>query len=151
MTTDLRQVLHLRALRQKLCRLLVSRNRARGHRRIRPAPDDHSGCRPRGGADLSRNRRRARPLPKFQGGRHGVWTDAFQVIGRDRSERQNITLRRRDGAGDALRSGPSHAGAFGEVVLAQGLGHANRQASRHEEGNRGLGTSASRDQASRMG
>src|ERR1019366_7953290 len=52
-------------------------------------------CRPGGGADLSRHGRRAWPLSELQGGRGGVWTDAIEVsIGRDRSERQNITLRR---------------------------------------------------------
>src|SRR5258707_7043298 len=31
-----------------------------------PAPDDDPGCRPRGGADLSRHRRCASPVPKIQ-------------------------------------------------------------------------------------
>ena len=35
--------------------------------------------------------------------------------------------------------------AFQEMVLAQGLSDADRQAPRHEEGNRGAGTSAGRD------
>ena len=35
---------------------------------------------------------------------------------------RNIAVRRQDDADDALRSGPEHAGAFGEMVLAQGLG-----------------------------
>ena len=77
-----------------------------------PAPDDDPWCRPRGGADLSRHRRRARSLPQIQGSRGGVWADVLQVsIGRDRSERQNITLRRRDDAGHALRSSSEHAAA----------------------------------------
>jgi hypothetical protein len=50
------------------------------------------------------------------------------AIGRDRSNRQNITLRRRDDADDALRSSSEHAAAFNKVVLAQGMGDANRQA-----------------------
>jgi transposase len=55
----------------------------------------HSRCRPRCGVDLSRHRRRARSLPKIQGSRGRVWADVRQVsIGRGRSERQNITLRR---------------------------------------------------------
>jgi hypothetical protein len=59
------------------------------------APDDHPRCRPRCGVDLSRHRRRARSLPKIQGSRSRVWADVRQVsIGRGRSERQNITLRR---------------------------------------------------------
>jgi len=33
-----------------------------------------------------------------------------------------------------LSHGSYHAGAFGEVVLAQGLGHADRQAPRDQEG-----------------
>jgi hypothetical protein len=32
------------------------------------------------------------------------------------SNRRNITVWRRDDADDALRSGPEHAGAFGETV-----------------------------------
>ena len=48
-------------------------------------------------------------------------------IRRDRLEWQNITVRRRDDAGDALRSSPEHAGAFDKMVLAQGLGDADRQ------------------------
>ena len=50
-----------------------------------PAPDDGPRCRPRGGADLSRHRRRAIPLQKLQGGRGGVWTESLQPsIGRER-------------------------------------------------------------------
>jgi hypothetical protein len=51
-------------------------------------------CRPRGGADLSRHRRRASPIPKIQVGRGGVWADVLQVsIRRDRLEWQDIALR----------------------------------------------------------
>src|ERR1700722_1621003 len=89
-----------------------------------PAPDDGAWCRPRGGADLSRYRRRTRALQKLQGSWGGVWSAAFQVsIGRDQPNRRDIKVRGRDDAGDALRSGSYHAGAFGEVVLAQGLRH----------------------------
>src|SRR5437762_14132324 len=103
------------------------------------APDDGPWCRPRGVADLSRHGRRAGSLPKIQVSRGRVWADMRQVsIGRDRSERQNITLRGRDDAGDALRSGPEPA-AFEEMVLAQGLGDADRQAPRDEKGDRGAG------------
>jgi len=50
--------------------------------------------------------------------------DAFQVsVGRDQPNRRDIKVRGRDDAGDALRSSPDHAGAYGEVVLAQGLGN----------------------------
>jgi transposase len=55
-----------------------------------------------------------------KGGRGGVWTDTRQVsVGRERPNRRNIAVRRRDDADDALRSGPKYAGAYGEVVLAQ--------------------------------
>src|SRR6266478_7659910 len=73
------------------------------------APDDDPWCRPRGGADLSRHRRRACPVPQIQVSRGGIWTDVLQVsIRRDRSERQYITLRGRNDAGDALRSSAEH-------------------------------------------
>ena len=71
-------------------------------------------------------------------------------IGRGGLERQNITLRRRDDAGHALRSSSEHA-AFEEMVLAQGLGDADRQAPRDEEGDRGAGAPAGRDHAPHMG
>ena len=71
-------------------------------------------------------------------------------IGRDRLQRQNITLRRRDDAGHALRSSPEHA-AFEEMVLAQGLGDADRQAPRDEKGDRGPGTPVGRDHAPHLG
>jgi uncharacterized protein GlcG (DUF336 family) len=56
-----------------------------------------------------------------------------------------------DGANDALRSGPYHAGAFGKMVLAQGLGDEDRQAPRAEKGDCGLGASIGRDHAPHMG
>ena len=49
------------------------------------------------------------------------------------------------------RGGPKHAGAYGEVVLAQGLGDEDRQAPRDEEGDRGAGASVGRDHASHLG
>ena len=55
-------------------------------------------------------------------------------IRRAQSNRRDIEVRRRDDAGDALRSRPDHAGPLSEMVLAQGLGDADRQAPRHEEG-----------------
>jgi group II intron reverse transcriptase/maturase len=79
-----------------------------------------------------------------------LWATA-RVWARERPHRQNITVRRRDDADDALRSGPEHAGAFGEMVLAQGLGDEDCQASRDEEGNRGASASAGRDHASHLG
>ena len=80
-----------------------------------------------------------------------VWADVLQVsIGRGRSERQNITLRRRDDAGDALRGSSEHA-AFEEMVLAQGLGDADRQAPWDEKGDRGAGAPVGCDHAPHMG
>jgi hypothetical protein len=46
-------------------------------------------------------------------------------------------VRRRDDANDALRSGSDHVEVFGEMVLAQGLGDEDCQASWDEEGDRG--------------
>ena len=43
-----------------------------------PAPDDDPGCRPGGGADLSRHRRCASPVPKIQVSRGGVWADVLR-------------------------------------------------------------------------
>ena len=40
---------------------------------------------------------------------------------------------------------------FEEMVLAQGLGDADRQASRNEEGDRGAGAPIGRDHAPHMG
>ena len=52
-----------------------------------------------------------------QGGRSGVWTDTLQVsIRPERPDRRDITVRGRDDAGDALRSGPEHVGTFDEMV-----------------------------------
>src|SRR5262249_2393643 len=94
----------------------------------------------------------AGPLQELQGGRGGIWIDTCQVsVGRERPHRRNITVWRRDDADDAVRSGPKHAGAFDEMVLAQGLGDEDRQASRDEEGDRGAGASVGRDHASRVG
>jgi transposase len=67
----------------------------RAGRRGMPPPDDDPRCWPRGGADLSRHRRRACPVPQVQVSRGGVWANVRQLsIGRDRLERQNIALRR---------------------------------------------------------
>jgi transposase len=64
--------------------------------------------------------------PQIQVCRGGVWTDMRQVsIGRGGLERQNIALWRRDDAGHALRSSSEHD-AFQKMVLAQGLGDADR-------------------------
>ena len=72
-------------------------------------------------------------------------------VGRERPNRRNIAVRGRDDADDALRSGPKHAGACREVVLAQGLGDEDRQASRDEEGDRRAGASVGRDHAPHLG
>jgi transposase len=67
----------------------------RARRRGLPAPDDDPWCRPGGGADLSRHRRCASPIPKVQVGWGGVWADLLQIsIRRDRPERKDIALRR---------------------------------------------------------
>jgi len=71
-------------------------------------------------------------------------------IGRGRLQRQNITLRRRDDAGHALRSRSGHA-AFEAMVLAQGMGDADRQASRDEKGDRRSGTSVGCDPPPHLG
>jgi hypothetical protein len=42
----------------------------------------------------------------------------------------------RDDAGNALRGGPAHAGAFDKMVLVEGLGDADRQTARDEESDR---------------
>src|SRR5262249_40616977 len=122
------------------------------HRRLLAIVRDDDVCRrlmmPCGRADLSRRRRCTGPLQELQGGRGGVWTDALQVsIRPERPNRRDITVRGRDAADDALRSGPEHAGAFDEMVLAQGLGDEDRQASRDKEGDRGAGASLCRDHA----
>src|SRR5262249_34971038 len=110
-----------------------------------PAPNDDPRCWPCGRADLSRHGRCTGPLQELQGSRSGVWTDTRQVsVGRERPNRRNITVRRRDDADDALRSGPEHGGALDEMILAQGLGDEDRQTSRDEEGNRGAGASLGR-------
>ena len=51
---------------------------------------------------------------------------------------------------DALRSSSEHA-AFEEMVLAQGLGDADRQAPRDEKGDRGPGAPVGRDHAPHLG
>jgi transposase len=76
--------------------------------------------------------------------RRSEWclADAGQAsIGREQPNRRDITVWRRDDAGDALRSGPERAGAFSKMVLAQGLGDEDRQASRDEKGDRGASAS----------
>src|ERR1700749_113904 len=50
-----------------------------------------------------------------------------------------------------LRSGSHHPGSFGEVVLAQGLGHEDRQAPQDEEGDRGAGAPVGGDHAPHLG
>src|SRR5659263_674948 len=135
-----------RTLREQFCVL---------HRRLLAIVRDDEVCRrlmttPGVGPVVSLTYRAtvdAGPLPKIQVGWGGVWTDVCQVsIGRERLERQDITVWRRDDAGDALRSGPEHP-AFKEMVLAQGLGDADRQAPREEKGDRGAGASVGHDHA----
>ena len=75
--------------------------------------NDDSRCRPGGGANLPRYRRRTGPLQELQGSWGGIWSDARPAsIGRKRTTWRDITLRRRDDAGHALRSGPDPTGAL---------------------------------------
>ena len=53
-------------------------------------------------------------------------------------------------AAQSMLSSSEHA-AFEEMVMAQGLGDADRQAPRDEEGDRGPGAPAGRDHAPHMG
>ena len=141
-----------RALREQFCIL---------HRRLLAIVRDDEVCRrlmtiPGVGPVVALTYRATVDVParfqEVQVSRGGVWTDARQVsIGRESIGAADITLRRRDDAGHALRSGPDHAGAFEEMVLAQGLGDADRQAPRDEEGDRGAGAPAGRDHAPHMG
>jgi transposase len=77
------------------------------HRRLLAIVRQDDVCRgarrrPGSGANLSRNHRRTGTLPKLQGGRGGAGTDAVQVsIGRDQPNWRDITVRRRDDAGEA--------------------------------------------------
>jgi transposase len=90
-------------------------------------------------------------LPQIQVRRGGVWADMRQVsIGRGGLGRQNIALWRCDDADDALRSSPGHD-AFQEMVLAQGLGNADRQAPRDEKGDCGAGPPTGCDHAPHLG
>src|SRR5262245_22934354 len=114
--------------------------------------DDDPRCWPCGRTDLPCHRRCTGPLQELQGGRGGVWTNTLQAsIRRERANRRDITVRRRDDADDALRSGTKHAGACGEVVLAQGLGDEDRQVSWSEEGDGGAGAAVGRDHAPQLG
>ena len=87
---------------------------------------------------------------KAVGAVFGLTPSRYQS-GESRSNRRDIAMRRRDDAGDALRSGPDHAGALDEMVLAQGLGDEDRQAPRDEKGDRGAGTPVGRDHAPHLG
>ena len=92
------------------------------------------------------HRRRARSVsenPKSVGAVFGLTCSKYQS-GRDRSERSNITLRRRDDAGHALRRGSQHA-LVEEMLVAYALGDADGQASRDDKGARGAGASVGRD------
>jgi Transposase len=124
----------------------------RSGRRGVSTPYDDPRCWSRGGADLSRHRRRAGALQELQSGRSGVWTDANQVsIWRERPSWPDITVRRRDDADYALRSGPEHARRFDEMVLAQGVGDEDRQKPRDEKGDRGAGPSVGSHHAPHLG
>jgi hypothetical protein len=121
-------------------------------RRGVPAPDDGARGRAGGGADLSRHRRCAGPLSALKICRSRIWIDTPQKpVRRARSFGRHIALRRRDDADDALRGSPEHADAFVAMVLAQGLGDEDRQASRHEKTHRRFGTPVGGDHAPHLG
>ena len=66
-----------------------------------------------------------------------LWIDTFPApIRRESSIRRHLAVWRLDDADEDLRGGAGHAGALDEMVLAQGLGDEDRQASWNEEGNR---------------
>jgi len=130
------------------------------HRRVLAIVQDDEVCRrlmttPGVGPVVAltfRHRRCTRALSKLQNSRGGIGPDPVQVsIGRDQSNRRNIKMRGRDDASDALRSGPEHAGTLSQMVLAQGLGDADRQAPGHEKGNRRAGASLGRHHAPHLG
>ena len=99
MRAGLYRPVHVKTIRSQKLRMLLTHRKLLQSKAIAiendPALDDDPRRWPRGGVDLSRHRRRARSLPKIQGSRGRVWADVRQIsIGRGRSERQNITLRR---------------------------------------------------------
>jgi hypothetical protein len=139
-----------RVLREQI--VVLHRRLLAIRRRRVSAPDDDPRCWAGSGADLPCHRRCASAVPQLQGGWGSVGTDALQAsIRRERPNWRHIKVRRRDDAGHALRSGPDPAGAFVEMVLAQGLGDADRQAPRHEKGDRGAGASTGRNYAPHLG
>ena len=71
-----------------------------------------------------------------------------QINKTDRNDARGIAQMMRVGL--YRRSSSKHA-AVEEMVLAQGLGDADRQAPRDKEGDRGAGTPVSRDQAPHLG
>ena len=156
MRVGLYRPVHVKTLRSQKLRMLLTHRQLLQSKAIAIENDLRGTLRNFGlkvgiGADLSRHRRRARSVSKIQVRRCRVWTDVLQIsIRRDRSERQNIALRRRDDAGHALRSRSEHA-VFEEMVVAQGLGDANCQAPRDEKGDRGPSTSVGRDHAPHLG
>jgi transposase len=67
-----------------------------------------------------------------------------------RALREQIAVLQRD-AGHALRGGPEHAGALDPMVVAQGLGNADRQTARDETSDCRAGTPLGGDHASHLG
>jgi transposase len=126
------------------------------HRRLLAIVRDDEVCQrlmttPGVGPVVSLHRRHSGSLPQIQVRRGGVWADMCQVsIGRGGLGRQNIALWRCDDADDALRSSSGHD-AFQEMVLAQGLGNADRQTPRDEEGDCGAGPPIGCDHAPHLG
>ena len=86
---------------------------------------------------------------KSVGAVFGLTCSKYQSGEIDRSGRISRCSNKND-AGHALRGGPEHA-AFEEMVVAQSLGDAGRQAPRDEKGNRRAGPPVGRNHASHLG
>src|SRR6202050_3045030 len=80
---------------------------------------------------------------KSVGAVFGLTCSKYQSGEIDRSGRYHAA--ETSDAGDALRSGPGHADPHQQVVVAEGLGDADRQAPRDKKGDRGSGTPVGRD------
>ena len=87
---------------------------------------------------------------KSVGAVFGLTCSKYQSGEIDRSGRISRCCGDRDDAGHALRGSSEHA-VVEEMVLAQGLGDADRQAPRDEKGDCRLGTPAGCDHASHLG
>jgi len=93
------------------------------------------------------------PVQILENGRSAFRDDADQVsIRRDRSQRSHLEDRGCLGTGRALRGRPRHPHQAGQRLHGlKELGDADRQTSRHEEGQSGAGAQARRHHASDVG